>query len=132
MKTSNFYQLRNLTDREFSVSIALYTPKYVQVGMNLLELAPDDILLEAFKSKVVSEDKYIKVFNKKLDRLNASAIYKRILEAADGREPVLMCHCGKSAFCHRHLVADWFEKNLGIEVSEFGVNKTIRHKGRLI
>lgn len=132
MKTSYFYQLKNLTDDFMSISIALTNPDYLHFDLKLPELAPDYKLLRAFKTGVISEEEYIKVFNKQLDKLKATEIYEKILSSANGRTPVLLCHCGKERFCHRHLVADWFESELGITVSEFGLETVKRSKGRLL
>tara|TARA_B100001094_G_scaffold193895_1_gene187780 strand:+ start:15901 stop:16077 length:177 start_codon:yes stop_codon:yes gene_type:complete len=43
-----------------------------------------------------------------------------------------MCHCAKTKFCHRHLVADWLEKELKINIMEYNVPNYKRNKGYLI
>jgi hypothetical protein len=43
-----------------------------------------------------------------------------------------MCHCAKTKFCHRHLVADWLEKELKINIMEYNVSNYRRNKGYLI
>ena len=43
-----------------------------------------------------------------------------------------MCHCGKTKFCHRHLLADWLETQLGIRIEEFDSPDHIRKEGYLI
>jgi hypothetical protein len=59
-----------------------------------------------------------------LDRLDPTEIYDRLV--AFGDRPVMLCwetasdcHSGKT-FCHRHLVAQWLEDSLGIEIEEVG------------
>ena len=47
-------------------------------------------------------------------------------------EPVIMCKCAKTKFCHRHLVAQWLEKELGIKVIEYNVPETSRKEGYLV
>jgi|TARA_B110000444_G_scaffold249321_1_gene274266 hypothetical protein len=43
-----------------------------------------------------------------------------------------MCHCAKTKFCHRHLVADWLEKELKIDIKEYNIQDYKRNKGYLI
>jgi hypothetical protein len=40
-----------------------------------------------------------------------------------------MTHGNKTKFCHRHIVAEWFENSLGLEIQEHNVGKVIRKKG---
>ena len=35
----------------------------------------------------------------------------------------------KEKFCHRHLVAEWLENELGIIIEEYKVGKVVRSKG---
>lgn len=41
---------------------------------------------------------------------------KKVYEELDGK--ILLCYEKETDFCHRFLVADWLEYNLGIEVKE--------------
>ena len=43
-----------------------------------------------------------------------------------------MCHCAKTKFCHRHLVADWLEKHLKVGIKEFEQPNYKRSGGYLI
>ena len=29
-----------------------------------------------------------------------------------------MCHCAKTKFCHRHLAAEWLEKEMKISIKD--------------
>jgi hypothetical protein len=65
---------------------------------------------------------YLELYQKILDRLDPTEICKRLLSY--GACPVMMCwesasdcHAGNT-WCHRHLVAQWLEDRLGIEVRE--------------
>jgi hypothetical protein len=65
-----------------------------------------------------------------VSRLDPAEIYGRLV--AFGDRPMMLCwetasecHSGKT-FCHRHLVAQWFEDRLGMAVSEVGHPKLDR------
>jgi hypothetical protein len=78
----------------------------------------------------VNPERYIELYGEILDRLDPAEIYDRLISFGDN--PVMLCwenasdcHSGKT-FCHRHLVAQWLEDRLAIEVPELGHPKLDR------
>jgi hypothetical protein len=70
----------------------------------------------------VSPRRFLALYSEILDRLEPAEIYDRLIALGD--HPVMLCwesasdcHSGR-AWCHRHLVAQWLEDRLGIEVPE--------------
>jgi hypothetical protein len=70
----------------------------------------------------VSPARFLDLYSEILDRLEPVEIYDRLMALGDN--PVMLCwesasdcHFGR-AWCHRHLVAQWLEERLGIEVPE--------------
>ena len=63
-------------------------------------------------------DYYTKCYNEQvLGKLNWYQVYEELHNLADSRgrfmyEIALICYEKPSGFCHRHLVSDWFNKNL--------------------
>ena len=75
---------------------------------------------EWFRS--VAPARYLKLYNEILNQLDPAAIFDRLI--AFGANPVMLCwetasdcRSGKT-FCHRHLVAQWLEQRLSIQVRE--------------
>lgn len=132
MKTGNFALLRNSQLIENGVSIALGNCKYYTVKYKMKELAPSWDLLNKFRQELITEEDYVRIYNEQLSKLNAKVIYSRLMQMTGGKEPILMCHCGKEYFCHRHLVAEWFKKELGISVTEYNCKDKIAKDGRLV
>ena len=66
------------------------------------------------------ESIYTPKFNKGLAKLSAQKVYDDLKGASKGRDVVLLCHEKEGDFCHRRLVAQWLNKELGIEVLELG------------
>jgi len=82
-------------------------------GREFKQLAPPWELVNLYKlngDEVVYTDLYQRLV---LDKLDPEEVYKEL-----GEDAVLLCWEGPSKFCHRKLVAEWFKKNLGIEVKE--------------
>jgi hypothetical protein len=78
----------------------------------------------------VTPARYLELYREILDRLDPAEIYDRLI--AFGDVPVMLCweaasdcHSGKT-WCHRHLIAQWLEDRLGIEVTEVGYPKLDR------
>lgn len=66
-------------------------------------------------------------FREILKPLNPKAVYDHLHELAGNAEPVLLCWEGDPSkpdeWCHRRMVADWFEQALGVKVPEYAPAK---------
>lgn len=121
MRTSYFGNLRNL---EVPLSISLYPPKWYP-GPQLKMLAPPRELLLETKAGKVSEEEYARVFNEHLRQFDAREVYDAIVEEY-GDDVTLLCFEKPGDFCHRRLVAAWFEEALGVEVAEWSKPVRVR------
>lgn len=75
-------------------------------------------------AKDVTEDSYIQMYNGQvLARLNPGGVVKMIEQLSGGRDCALLCYEKPGDFCHRHLIADWLNKSLGIGVEEFSASE---------
>ena len=61
--------------------------------------------------------------------MNAKSIFEQINFLSSGNEPILMTHGNKTSFCHRHILAKWFEEELGVIVEEFKIGNVSRSDG---
>jgi len=117
---------------EGAVSIALFASNFSDLKFEYKALAPNWKILDKFEKKVISEQKFILAYKEQLNELNPSSVVEHLNLLTAGEEPVLMCHCSKTKFCHRHLLADWLETQLGIHIKEFDSPDYIRKDGYLI
>lgn len=109
IQTSYFYKAGKKPN---AVSIALKSPFWFK-GKQYPALAPTEELLE-FWRETHDEEEYAKRYIKEvLSKLDPQRVY----EDLDGS--ILLCWENSDQFCHRHIVAMWLEKNLGIEVPEW-------------
>ena len=120
--TSYFGNLANLPDNIVPISICGKAPDWYK-GMQYKKLAPKYDFFMKWKANHDNEY-YIKCFNEQvLSKLDAQRVYDELLYmcgkfSIDKSEFCLICYEKPSDFCHRHLVADWFNKN-GIECKEY-------------
>ena len=79
-------------------------------------LAPGDYF------RTASKEEYIKLFEAQLAKLDPVEVWERLHDLADGHEPVLLCYevppFTETNWCHRRMVANWFERELGHKVEE--------------
>jgi uncharacterized protein (DUF488 family) len=109
MQTSYFAKYRGLN----GVSIALKAPNGFR-GKQYKLLAPSWDLLKKYKNGEVSDEQYTEIYKRTvLDRLDPDAVYNEL--SADA---VLLCWERPEKFCHRHLVAEWLNEKLGLEITE--------------
>ena len=131
IKTASFNILKK-EDLEGAVSIALFASSFSEVKFEYKALAPNWKIHDKFKKKILSEKKFIIAYKEQLDELNPASVAEHLYLLTAGEEPILMCHCSKIEFCHRHLIADWLENKLRIHIEEFDSPEYIRKNGYLI
>ena len=108
--TSYFANLKNLPDYIVPISICGKAPDFYK-GIQFKILAPK---YDFFKQWKVNQDNnyYIYHFNKEvLNLLDPKEIEKKLYELSNGSDIALICYEKPDDFCHRHLVANWFNEN---------------------
>lgn len=96
-----------------AISIAGKCPDWYK-GREYKKLAPKYSWWKEWKSGKLNNDDYIKLYKETvLNKLNPKEVYKDL-----GKDAVLLCWENKNKFCHRHIVANWLQEKLGIEVKE--------------
>ena len=128
MKTGYFKQIDNNLTLGY-VSISLKSSKNNNVLFEFKSLAPNWKLMDMLKSKEISEFDSEKEYLIQLNYLNAKTIFEQINFLTGDYEPILMTHGNKSSFCHRHIVAKWFENELGVKIDEFKIGAVQRSNG---
>lgn len=95
-----------------AVSIANITPSWYR-GRIYKKLAPPYSLLKKYK---IDKDtaSYTSIYESEiLNKLNPLKIYSEL-----GINSILICYEIPEDFCHRHIVARWFHKHLGVIITE--------------
>ena len=128
MKTGCFKQVDDGYVNGF-ISISLYPSKNEFVKYEYKSLAPNWKLIENLNKKKITEHQFIKSYKDQLDSLSADKVYEDLVNLVSGFEPIIMTSISKKKFCHRHLVAEWLENELGIIIEEYKVGKVVRSKG---
>lgn len=95
-----------------SVSIAGKSPSWF-FGREYKKLAPKYWFFKKYKEDG-DKNFYIECYYKEvLNKLDPLTIYKEL-----GPNAILLCWEEPSQFCHRHLVADWLNNNLNLNIKE--------------
>lgn len=122
--TSYFAKLKELENHNIiPISICAKAPDWYK-GLQYKKLAPKYGFFMEWK-KNHDNDYYIEHFQKEvLDRLDAIEVildFSRMVHGFNVGENdiALICYEKPSDFCHRHLVAEWLNKN-GYKCEEWG------------
>ena len=104
------------------ICIAVGTPKYF-TGCSYKRLAPRRDML------YMNEQMYRREFANIMAKLNPQQVLIDLKRLA-GRvgNVALCCYEKPSDFCHRHLVAEWLNQSLGIEVVEYEAEQAAKTK----
>ena len=130
MKTGIYKQIKEKKNNGY-ISISLYSSKNEFVKHEYKSLAPNWKLYEDLKTKKITEEKFILTYNEQLDTLNPLMVFEDLNSLVSGYEPILMTDGSKKKFCHRHLVAEWLEKNLDVIVEEYKIGRVLRKNGTM-
>ncbi|WP_212031238.1 DUF488 family protein [Cytobacillus depressus] len=109
--TSYYANVKKLSPEMVPIGISQGNNKWFK-GQYMKELAPTWPMLK------MNQEDYDKEFFKILSKLDAREIYDNLPDNA-----VLLCYEKFNDKCHRRAVAEWLEKELGIEVCEYGLKR---------
>lgn len=113
--TSYFGNLRALRSAGIMpISIARWKPKFYE-GACMYSVAPTKYML----SDDCEHEEYIELYQEILNRKGASSIISEIRNISQGRDCALLCYEKPEDFCHRHLLADFLNKRLSLNVREY-------------
>jgi uncharacterized protein (DUF488 family) len=111
--TSYFAKEKNLKAKGIvPIGIARFPAKFFY-GQTIFDLAPRADMLR------MPEEQYDREFKKILTRLNPRQIYEQIKRISEGRDAALLCYEKSGDPCHRYMVADWLNRELGLNIKEF-------------
>ena len=112
MKTSYFANIPFIdTDIYLPVSISVYAPDWYS-GIEFHQLSPTESILKRYKRGLITVEQYTNEFNEQvLAKYNPDVLYAKLVGIKKNREPILLCYEKPNQFCHRHLVAAWFNQS---------------------
>lgn len=125
--TSYYAMYKKIPDNYLKVQISQYRPKFIdEYGLiiPMKVLAPSEELLKKAKGGQLSEEEYTQIYFRELkDReVTPSKVVEALTGAANKFRKdaiVLLCYESPDKFCHRHLVADWLNNHLDLNIKEF-------------
>ena len=108
--TTYFANLKKLPDTITPIAICGGLPEFY-TGLSYKKLAPKWSFFKIWK-ETHDNNYYIENYNNLvLNMLNANTIVKELYDKVNTKDIALVCYEKPSEFCHRHLVADWLNKN---------------------
>ena len=105
------------------LSISRTKPEFAKSCIDIPQLFPSDKILWDYKKGKIDEMEYTSKYLDQLNELGVDRIIKMI--QIFGNNVVLLCWESPEKFCHRHILADYINKNSNINVEEFGKEKEI-------
>lgn len=117
VRTSYFANYKNY-DGYLRFSVAKFPPPN-SYDINLFCLAPSMYLLQSYKDGKISEEEYTKEYLNQLDefRKHIDVFVQNLKHSLKDDKIVLLCY-EKNGFCHRHILADYLNKNYGFNITE--------------
>jgi len=116
--TSYFGNLKNIDTTKYNPIAICLKPPYWFEGQNLKAIAP------TYHTFILKDEfEYTLSFKEQLKQLEAKEIYSILQSLSDGKDVVLLCYEKPNDFCHRHLVAEWLNAELDLDIKELAKMK---------
>ena len=120
--TTYFSKIRLLPGDVVPISISMKSPDWYK-GLEYKKLAPKfNFFMEWKRNK--NNGYYIDhYYSEVLNKLNPEKVIEDLINLIPSDHEIngiaLVCYEKPGIFCHRHIVAHWLIKNIGIKVLEF-------------
>lgn len=109
--TSNYASIKKIPEGFTPIAISVGPPRWFK-GTVDKRLAPSWAMMKKPRAD------YDRLFANQLSKLDAEQIVSELPENC-----VLLCYESHNDWCHRRMVAEWLEEELGIEVCEMGFER---------
>lgn len=118
--TSYFSNAKRLAaDNIEIIGIALFPPKWFS-GVSLKMAAPTYSIFKYSNCQEEYVDRYKKEV---LSLMNPKKFLELINFHSRGRDVALCCFEKPDEFCHRHLLSEWLNSTLNLDVREYGIQE---------
>ena len=122
--TGYYSKIKEYADSGLTLlSISRTKPEFAKSCIDIPQLFPSDKILWDYKKGKIDEMEYTSKYLDQLNELGVDRIIKMIQIFGDN--VVLLCWESPEKFCHRHILADYINKNSGVVVEEFGKENEI-------
>jgi hypothetical protein len=85
----------------------------------ILRIAPTYAMI----SKTFPTERYMPMYKQILAKVDPRSILEQLDQLGGGADVAMLCWEKPGDFCHRHMIADWLEAELGIEIIEWRVGR---------
>ena len=103
------------------LSISRTKPGFAKDCIDVPPLFPDEKILWGHKKGDIDNMEYTSKYLAQLDDIGIDRIIKTIQIFGD--DVVLLCWESPEKFCHRHILADYINRNSDLVVEEFGTKE---------
>ena len=118
--TSYFAKVKTLQKNGIvPVSLARWSPRWYS-GEKVLDASPTPDMLGGDMTR----EEYVARYSRILQKLDIKDFVNKIAKIGNGKPVALLCYEKPDDFCHRHLLAEYMNKN-GYEVNEYKENEQL-------
>jgi hypothetical protein len=105
-----------------AIGISYIVPDWF-TGRTVGSFAPTKEMLAQYRAGTLTKQGYIDWYTFNLNQ-SRDAFKQNIPKLPDGS--IFLCYEEPDEFCHRHILADWIQKNCGIFVTEWKTEEELK------
>ena len=122
--TGYYSKIKEYVDSGLTLlSISRTKPEFAKSCIDIPQLSQSNKILWDHKKGKIDDMEYTSKYLDQLNELGIDRIIKMIQIFGDN--VVLLCWESPEKFCHRHILADYINKNSDVVVEEFGKENEI-------
>ena len=122
--TGYYSKIKEYADSGLTLlSISRTKPEFAKSCIDIPQLFPSDKILWDHKKGKIDDMEYTSKYLAQLDDIGIDKIIKTI--QIFGNDVVLLCWESPEKFCHRHILADYINRNSDLVVEEFGKKESL-------
>lgn len=121
--TSYFAKQKDLEERGITcIGICAIPPKWFN-GPNFACVAPSKDILFEYKANPDNE-RYTKRYKEEVLCIlkNPQIFVDGLIYCSDGKDVAMLCYEKPEDFCHRHILADFLNEKLNLDIKEYEFN----------
>jgi hypothetical protein len=107
---TSYYALSG--SEEAGVRVSASAPKFYN-GMSFPQLYPPWSIIKAVKNGDIDKAEYKRLYLQHISHIDPQFVYDELPDGA-----ILLCYEKDSTYCHRRIIAEWLENELGITIDE--------------
>lgn len=113
--TSFYNNIENIPNNVDKICISNGNPFLLQ---KISYFVPKWKIVDEYKKNIINKDEYTTQYLQQLEKIDKNLL-QNFINKYKNADCILFCYERPNSFCHRHILAEWLNKNYNCNCREF-------------